>query len=190
MNVQIWIFQKIMCDKQISKGVIYFDDFFLWWKLKNQIAYETREHFDRPQIVLIWKKRKTVKFYFTVCIFFIQSQQMECLCICYFFPQNNHRKIFVLKPEKKHFHFICAACVFFRNWWKFEMCFCLLLSFMTVNSVILFLEFNRLVEHWCVNRRIIGEQNTRNVCCNTNSSWRKNEEDVLMKKKTKAHIFP
>lgn len=44
---------KIMCDKQISKGVIYFDDFFLWWKLKNQIAYETREHFDRPQIVLI-----------------------------------------------------------------------------------------------------------------------------------------
>lgn len=105
---------KIMCDKQISKGVIYLDDFFFWWKLKNQIAYETREHFDRPQIVLIWKKRKTVKFYFTVCIFF-QSQQMEWMPVylLLFFSQNNHRKIFVLKP-KKTFPFHLRSMCFFK----------------------------------------------------------------------------
>lgn len=178
-----------MCDKQISKGVIYFDDFFLWWKLKNHIAYETREHFDRPQIVLIWKKRKTVKFYFTVCIFFIQSQEMECSCICYFFLQNNYRKIFVLKPKKKkNISISSSQHVFFWNWWKFEMYFCLLLLFMAVNSVILFLEFNRLVEHWCVNRRIIGEQNTRNVCWN--QFILKKMKKMYRWRKTKAHIFP
>lgn len=177
-----------MCDKQISKGVIYFDDFFLWWKLKNQIAYETREHFDRPQIVLIWKKRKTVKFYFTVCIFFFQSQQMEWMPVylLFFFFAKQPSKYFCFKTQK-NISISSAQHVFFLNWWKFEMCFCLLLSFMTVNSVILFLEFNRLVEHWCVNRRI-NRWTKYKKCMLQPIHLEEKEVDVSMKKNKSAHI--